>query len=167
MVQKCPPQTARWPIAQKRTCLLHVAALAAALVLPEQRRSMSKHSAGACRVKCWAFEPPGGLMTRTVSRALQPLCTSTALGKDWIPRLSVASFERLRDDMVRWRAGRGSPTRRVQGVRDMEEQHLTCFHGRGMAILGPLHDGGSVLTTQRSPQCRHLILTSHRQSRPA
>ena len=40
-------------------------------------------------------------MTRTVSRALQPLCTSTVLGKDWIPRLSVASFERMRDDMVR------------------------------------------------------------------
>ena len=40
-------------------------------------------------------------MTRVVSRALQPLCTSTALGKDWIPRLSVSSFERIRDDMVR------------------------------------------------------------------
>ena len=52
------------------------------------------------RVKCWAFEPPGGMMTRVVSRALQPLCTSTALGKDWIPRLSVSSFERMRDDMV-------------------------------------------------------------------
>ena len=40
-------------------------------------------------------------MTRVVSRALQPLCTSTALGKDWIPRLSISSFERIRDDMVR------------------------------------------------------------------
>ena len=39
-------------------------------------------------------------MTRVVSRALQPICTSTALGKDWIPRLSVASFEHMRDDMV-------------------------------------------------------------------
>jgi len=39
-------------------------------------------------------------MTRTVSRALQPLCTSTALGKDWIPRLSVAAFERMRDPLV-------------------------------------------------------------------
>ncbi len=56
------------------------------------------------RVKCWAFEPPGGLMTRTVSRALQPICTSTALGKDLVPRLGIATFERLREDMVR--AGR-------------------------------------------------------------
>ncbi len=52
------------------------------------------------RVKCWAFEPPGGLMTRAVSRALQPICTTTALGKDIVPRLGVATFERLREDMV-------------------------------------------------------------------
>ena len=39
-------------------------------------------------------------MTRVVSRALQPICTSTALGKDWIPRLSVSAFEHMRDDMV-------------------------------------------------------------------
>lgn len=72
--------------------------------LPVGIRKLSKFvlpTAG--RVKCWAFEPPGGMMTRVVSRALQPLCTSTALGKDWIPRLSVSSFERMRDDMVRVR----------------------------------------------------------------
>ena len=40
-------------------------------------------------------------MTRTVSRALQPICTSTALGKDLVPRLGIATFERLREDMVR------------------------------------------------------------------
>ena len=51
-------------------------------------------------VRCWAFEPPGGLMTRAVSRALQPICTTTALGKDIVPRLGVATFERLREDMV-------------------------------------------------------------------
>lgn len=64
-------------------------------------RQRAEAGAGQRRVKAWCYEPPGGLMTRTVSRALQPLCTSTALGKDWIPRLSVASFERMRDDMVR------------------------------------------------------------------
>ena len=39
-------------------------------------------------------------MTRTVSRALQPICTSTVIGKDWIPRLTFLAFERIRDDMV-------------------------------------------------------------------
>ena len=53
-----------------------------------------------CRVKCWAFSPPGGLADRNVSRAAQEFCTSVFLGKDWIPRLTVNSFERLRDEMV-------------------------------------------------------------------
>eukprot|EP00891_Asterochloris_glomerata_P009487 jgi/Astpho2/9487/fgenesh1_pg.00145_%23_78_t len=52
------------------------------------------------RVKCWAFSPPGGLADRNVSRAAQEFCTSVFLGKDWIPRLTVNSFERLRDEMI-------------------------------------------------------------------
>lgn len=32
--------------------------------------------------------------------AAQEFCTSVFLGKDWIPRLTVHSFERLRDEMV-------------------------------------------------------------------
>lgn len=51
-------------------------------------------------------------MTRVVSRALQPICTSTALGKDWIPRLTVDAFEEMRDDMVRAL----SPTLLVTGL---------------------------------------------------
>jgi hypothetical protein len=53
-----------------------------------------------CSVRCWAFEPPGGLMTRPVSRALQSICVSTATAKDLIPRLTIDTLERLRDDMV-------------------------------------------------------------------
>ena len=54
-----------------------------------------------CRVKCWAFAPPGGLADPHVAEAAQEFCTSVVLGKDWIPRLTVHSFERLRDEMVR------------------------------------------------------------------
>jgi len=58
-----------------------------------------------CRVKCWAFAPPGGLADPHVAEAAQEFCTSVVLGKDWIPRLTVHSFERLRDEMVRtWSA---------------------------------------------------------------
>ena len=57
------------------------------------------------RVKCWAFAPPGGLADPHVAEAAQEFCTSVVLGKDWIPRLTVHSFERLRDEMVRtWSA---------------------------------------------------------------
>jgi hypothetical protein len=84
----------------------------------------------AGRVKCWAFEPPGGMMTRVVSRALQPLCTSTALGKDWIPRLSVSSFERMRDDMVRVRSSgfTGSPASpSAPSIKRMRKKHGPKF----------------------------------------
>ena len=51
-------------------------------------------------MKCWAFAPPGGLADPHVAEAAQEFCTSVFLGKDWIPRLTVHSFERLRDEMV-------------------------------------------------------------------
>ena len=54
----------------------------------------------SCRVKCWAFAPPGGLADPNVAHAAKDFCTSVFLGKDWIPRLTVHSFERLRDEMV-------------------------------------------------------------------
>ncbi|KAL0029095.1 hypothetical protein WJX77_006448 [Trebouxia sp. C0004] len=52
------------------------------------------------KVKCWAFAPPGGLADPHVAEAAQEFCTSVVLGKDWIPRLTVHSFERLRDEMI-------------------------------------------------------------------
>ncbi|KAL3156144.1 hypothetical protein ABBQ32_012435 [Trebouxia sp. C0010 RCD-2024] len=52
------------------------------------------------KVKCWAFAPPGGLADPHVAEAAQEFCTSVLLGKDWIPRLTVHSFERLRDEMI-------------------------------------------------------------------
>ena len=53
------------------------------------------------RSRAWAFEPPGGLVDGQLARASADCVTSVVLGKDWVPRLSVASFERLRDEMVR------------------------------------------------------------------
>lgn len=52
------------------------------------------------KVKCWAFAPPGGLADPHVADAAREFCTSVVLGKDWIPRLTVRSFERLRDEMI-------------------------------------------------------------------
>ena len=43
---------------------------------------------------------PGGLADPGVAEAARSFCTTVALGKDWIPRLSLASFEQLRDEMV-------------------------------------------------------------------
>ena len=51
-------------------------------------------------VRCWAFEPPGGVGDPFIAEAVKGWCTSCVLGKDWIPRLTLATFERLRDEMV-------------------------------------------------------------------
>ena len=54
-------------------------------------------------------------MDGQLARASADCITSVVLGKDWVPRLSVASFERLRDEMVRgsltpaWCADRAAP----------------------------------------------------------
>ncbi len=39
-------------------------------------------------------------MDGALARAAADCVTSVVLGKDWVPRLSLASFERLRDEMV-------------------------------------------------------------------
>ena len=54
-------------------------------------------------VFCWAFSPPGGLAEPSVAEAAKSFCTTVALGKDWIPRLTLGSFEHLRDEMVSFR----------------------------------------------------------------
>ncbi|KAK9802679.1 hypothetical protein WJX73_004994 [Symbiochloris irregularis] len=51
-------------------------------------------------VRCWAFEPPGGVADPYIAEAVRGWCTSCVLGKDWIPRLTLATFERLRDEMI-------------------------------------------------------------------
>lgn len=40
-------------------------------------------------------------MSRNLSRAVQPFCTSVICGKDVVPRLSVVNIGRLIDQMVR------------------------------------------------------------------
>ena len=51
-------------------------------------------------VRCWSFSPPGGLMSRNLSKAVQPFVTSVICGKDVVPRLSVVNIGRLIDQMV-------------------------------------------------------------------
>ena len=61
----------------------------------------------ACRLRargraatCWAFCPPGGLATPPLAAAADDFCTSVAVGKDVIPRLSLAALDKLLDGVV-------------------------------------------------------------------
>jgi sn1-specific diacylglycerol lipase len=49
---------------------------------------------------CWAFAPPGGLMSPVLAAAVGDFVTSVVTGKDLVPRLSLVTLERLRDDIM-------------------------------------------------------------------
>ncbi|KAL0018987.1 hypothetical protein WJX79_010040 [Trebouxia sp. C0005] len=46
-------------------------------------------------VKCWAFCPPGGLLSQNLSHAAEDYCTSIIVNKDMVPRLSLKTVYRL------------------------------------------------------------------------
>lgn len=52
------------------------------------------------RLQCWAFSPPGGLATSALCAEACEWCTSVVCGREMIPRLTLLTFERLRDDIV-------------------------------------------------------------------
>lgn len=51
-------------------------------------------------VRCWAFNPPGGLLSWELSRIAQRFCTAVVVGKDVISRLSFNNLKRSVDEMV-------------------------------------------------------------------
>ena len=51
-------------------------------------------------VTCWAFSPPGGLMSVPLAQAVSDFTVSVVCGKDAVPRTSVSNIGRLLDEMV-------------------------------------------------------------------
>ena len=51
-------------------------------------------------LRCWCFSPPGGLATAELCKSATDWCTSVVCGKEMIPRLTLATFEHARDEMV-------------------------------------------------------------------
>ncbi len=39
--------------------------------------------------RCWAYSPPGGLLSSSLSVDMCDWCTSVVIGRDMIPRLSA------------------------------------------------------------------------------
>ncbi|KAI4904752.1 hypothetical protein NFI96_025111 [Prochilodus magdalenae] len=79
-------------------------------IAPEYRLVITGHSLGAGAasllaallhstyptLKCYAFSPPGGLMSKALSEYSKQFVTSVVLGKDFIPRLSIPNMEDLK-----------------------------------------------------------------------
>jgi sn1-specific diacylglycerol lipase len=51
-------------------------------------------------LKCISFSPPGGLVSHHLAISSSEWCVSTVCGKEWIPRLTLSTIERVRDDMI-------------------------------------------------------------------
>lgn len=51
-------------------------------------------------LKCWAFSPPGGLVSESLLPAMKDWCVSVVCGKDAVPRMTVNNMSRLMDEMV-------------------------------------------------------------------
>eukprot|EP00210_Caulerpa_lentillifera_P008329 g7945.t1 len=52
-------------------------------------------------IECFAISPPACVMSEELANAIAPFCLSLVHGKDIIPRISLLTAERLRDQMVR------------------------------------------------------------------
>ena len=51
-------------------------------------------------LQCIAYSCPGALMSKNLSRAMAPFCTTVAVGKDAVPRATVATMARLMDELI-------------------------------------------------------------------
>ncbi|KAK9821582.1 hypothetical protein WJX81_008445 [Elliptochloris bilobata] len=51
-------------------------------------------------LRCWAFSPPGGLVSKGLQPAMAGWCTSVVAGKDAVPRASTNNLRRLMDEMI-------------------------------------------------------------------
>jgi len=95
-------------------------------------------------LRCWAFAPPGGLMSVGGSLAMREYCTSVIIGKDMIPRLSLRSVERLADEMLvaasRCKVGLGSGLGPVVSRR---------FEIRSQLLIAPPADSARQLSKTR------------------
>lgn len=73
-------------------------------------------------VKVWCYSPPGWLMTPQLAEGTKHFVTSVVVNKDLVPRLTLRSLERLRDELV------------AAGVR--------CRHSKARVVTGTVCGGG-------------------------
>ena len=76
----------------------------------------------AADVRCWAYNPPGGLCSANLSAAMKPFCTSVIVSKDAISRMSLKNISGMIDEMLIALARCKQPTLKVRRLR------LLCLH---------------------------------------
>ena len=51
-------------------------------------------------LKCFAFSPPGGLLSEDAARFSETFCMSVIIGRDIVPRMSLHTLETLKRQLV-------------------------------------------------------------------
>lgn len=83
-------------------------------IVPEYRVVVTGHSLGAGTaailalllkpsypsLRCYAFSPPGGLLSKALSKHAQQFIISVVLGLDLVPRLSLANMDDLKENIL-------------------------------------------------------------------
>ena len=74
-------------------------------------------------MRCWAFNPPGGLVSANLSEAMKPFCTSVIVSKDAISRMSLKNLSTMIDEMLIALARCRQPTLKVTILCDSYSAH--------------------------------------------
>lgn len=76
------------------------AGVAAILTLLLRHAWRKTHPKQVARLRCHAFSPPGGLLSRRVAKASSEFITSVFVEDDIVPRLALSTIQLLRDECI-------------------------------------------------------------------
>ncbi|EFX76477.1 hypothetical protein DAPPUDRAFT_306186 [Daphnia pulex] len=65
------------------------------------------------KVRCFSFSPPGGLLSLAAARFTETFCMSVIIGDDLVPRLSLATLDSLKRQMIAELEGCRHPKYRI------------------------------------------------------
>jgi len=111
------------------------------------------------KLRCFAFCPPGGLITERLASECRDYVTSFVNGADIVPRMSYENMERLRDDVLEVIARIRIPKQRLMQIlsKPCSDQDLAYLN----SLL--LHDMGNIPDTKYSRQLREFRLAQQRR----
>lgn len=116
-------------------------------------------------LKCIAYSCPGSLVSKNLAHAMASFCTTVAVGKDAVPRASVATLGRLMDEMITALARCRQPKMRVLFApwwRRHKEHFRDLFYDYREIPPEPAAVLVSVTCKKQQRLCLHAQLVSAR-----
>lgn len=118
-------------------------------------------------LRCYAFSPPGGLLSKALADYSKKFIVSIIVGKDLVPRLSMPNMEDLKTRILRMVANCNKPKYKIllrgcwyEVFGGTPDDFPTELDGRAQAALAQPLLAEQSLMTQRSPSYNTLVDTS-------